>query len=211
VIAVRKTKEIDMPTNDVFQLNVVGQVGRQTVESILHWQNTAASGPSPLADADTLVTAWNTTMQPLYLAMVGTDYLLMGYRARRVNNGGGPTFLAYNGSSPGTGPGVTSVTGAGALLTFPYIETGSPKRQNNTGKLFVPGSIVGAIIDNVIQATYRAALQAFLTALITGLSGSTLSFSYGTYVRSRTAFYPATEGDISFTVGTQRRRYKPFL
>jgi hypothetical protein len=200
-----------MSAQDVYQLRVVGYINKQLVENTLYFQNTGTA-INPLNDAKALVTGWLSNNQAAYLACISSDYVLAGYRARRVNNGGGPTYLAPDGVTAGTYAGATTVTGAGALLGFPFIGSGYPKRQNNVAKIFMPGAPVGGIIDNIIQAALKAALNALITALLNQITGGgSQSYQFGTYRRASAVFNPLVVGDISFTIGTQRRRYKPVI
>jgi hypothetical protein len=202
-----------MPIGDIYQLNIVGSVGKQYVENVLFFAVTTADVPdTPTVTAQDLITAFVGNVQISYLACLPTDYLLGGYKCKRVAPTGSNSIAQIDGVSAGTAGGLSVTSGQAPLCVFPEQTVGNPKRNYNTAKLFIPAMTAGTVIGDIIQPAFIAALRAFIAALVAPFPlGGGGEVAYGLYTRSNKSIVDIGDGTVSFTLGTQRRRLRPAL
>jgi hypothetical protein len=202
-----------MPANDIYQLNVIGSVGKQYVENVLHYNVTAPPMPDDeLVTAAAIITAWVGSVQSSYLACLPTDYLLAGYKCKRIKPVGGNTIVQVDGVSVGTQTGASVTSGQAPLFAFPVANAGLPHRQYNTAKLFLPAMTAGTVLGDIIIPAFLTAMGSFITQVIASLAlGGTGSVQYGSYSKGLGTLKTITVGSPSLTLGTQRRRLRPAL
>lgn len=197
--------------NDVFQVNVIGSVAGEYVENVWHFVSTAINSATPGADAEAMLNALQGSVQTLYLDCLPTDFELGGYKAKRVNNTGGPTAVLLAAGAPGTGGAPSVVSGEGGLITFGYFSSLSAKARWRTTRIFTPGVYLGAIVGNVLSGPYLTALQSFGDALFSSFAGGGATYQYCAYQRTTGHAYAVNSPQVSSLIGTQRRRYKPSI
>jgi hypothetical protein len=197
--------------SDVYQLNIVGSVAQEYVENILHIESNVTGSHTPAEIAADVIQAWMTGAETPYVNCLPMDYILAGYRCKRLAAfGGGPTVTLPRSGITG-GRGANSVTsGQSPLLVFPVTVMGNPKRHNVTGKLFLPGIALEDIIGNVLQASLVTAIQTLAGVMVGLLTGGLGTYQYGIYSAAG-GFVAPTVGNPSLLVGTQRRRLHPIL
>jgi hypothetical protein len=199
---------------DVFALTIVASVANQFVENVLHFQSNMSSSSTPGPDAQVLVAGFQADTEPQWLATLSDDYLLQGYRCKRVNNGGGPTVILPRTGVPGTIGDDSVTSGQGAVLISPYefIPTfGSNKWR--VGRIFLPAIPQTQIIENELQPAYLTQLNLLCGGLGDSI-GTGPNFIYGVYTRLGTSTVPFYEPATIYPsshIGTQRRRLRPVL
>lgn len=202
-----------MPIGDIYQLNVPGNVGKQYVENVMHYEITIADTPdAPNPTATDLIAQWVATVQPMYLACLPTDYVLGGYKCKRIKPTGSNTVAQIDGASVGTAGGASVTSGQAPLCIFPILTTTNPVRKYNTAKLFLPAMTVGTVIGDIIQPAFLVAMNAFITAFLANLAlaGGGMA-TPSLYTKSSGAVSNLGIGSPSFILGTQRRRLKHAL
>lgn len=198
---------------DVHQLNIIGNVGGEYVENVLHfYSGILASSATPELDAQDLINTWIADVQALYLACCPSDYSLGGYKAKRVNNTGGPTFVApVSVLTPGTYATAVAATGVGPLITGNYYDAGAVKPSWRTTRIFLPGQPLGSLVDDEWQAPMPARVASMCSVLNMTLSTGPNQWAYAAWSRAHAVDYVIVGMELSFLVGTQRRRYKPVI
>lgn len=191
---------------DVALLSIVGAVAGQPVENVIALQSDEANNAAPGNQAEKLITIWIATCKTAYLAMLPDDYKLKGFRARRVNNTGGPT-AARPQDDPGTRGADAVVSGAGPVLIGSYFDTLDWK----SSRFFVPSIAAGDVVGNTFDAALVAACNAFAVFLKDPLpaDGDGHVWTPGVWRRTATEFSELNSVIMSLIVGTQRRRYRP--
>jgi hypothetical protein len=206
-----------MAIQDVHQLNVVGSVANEFVECIMHFQQSGSESATPAADSLALCNGFQATFETAFLAMVPDDFELAGYKAKRVNNTGGPSAVLVRGGQIGT-VGADSFTSAvGPCIIANYYKEHAAKPRWATGRIFVPGAAEGLLQENLWQAPVPANCAAFAALLMNSFAA--LAWTYGVYHKATVApkpiteefFYAPTLIQLSAKPGVQRRRLLPTL
>jgi hypothetical protein len=197
---------------NVFQLNLVGVVGGEYVENILHYDAASVGTNTPEQIAADLIMGWSGSLyESNYLACLPSDYVLAGYRCKSIYPSGGSSVVKPRSSAVGTRPTASVASGISPICVFPIYNIGNPKRDHTNGKLFMPGVADGDLNGNIWSDALQAAISAFISQLLIAITGTLTTYTYGVYNRSTHAFVAADVGNLSLTVGTQRRRYRPVL
>lgn len=193
--------------NDVYQLTIVGQSAGQFFENVLHFKNGSTNDPDPVAAASSLIEGFVNTLQDSLLDCMCVDTSITGYKAKRVNNGGGPTVAEPQISVPGTVSGTSATSATASLLLVPFVRSA----KFYTGKMFIPGLSESMLAGNVISPTLVTLLDTFSNNLASAFTSSPYSWDY--VIWSRTVSLPFVPFDINVSakVGIQRRRLKPLM
>lgn len=197
--------------NDVYQLNVIGVVGPQYCENVLHWDAVTAAGMNAQTFAQDLINTWISSVQASFVACLPTDYKIHGYRCRRLNNTGGIAYQKAITPVAGTRSGSSTASGIGPVLLAPYYDSAATHPKWRTGRLFFPGVASGDLTSDVFLGTLLTAINTFGTALLSGLSGAQSIYNFTVWSRKETHSYIPSTLEISLKVGTQRRRYTPVI
>ncbi len=193
--------------NDVYQLNIVGNAESQYWESVLHFQSGTANASQPLTVASHLVAAFIASVQTAFRACLGEDANVVGYRARRVNNTGGPQHLHPITPVPGTYGDDCTVSSIGGVI-LAYYTQGTKTRS---GRWFLPALPKTAYDNGVYDALYATNTDALITAINGTITSSGDSFNFGVWARKTKVFFPPTLVMRSAHLGTQRRRLLPVM
>lgn len=200
--------------NDVHVLAVAYAAAGEFMENVMHFQNVATMiSATPETDSLALATAFQTTLQSLWLACMTPDVQLLGYRARRVNNTGGPSAVV-----PATSGLVGTVSGStidntrdAAVLYGDYYDSGATKPRWRSTRIFLGGVPSTWMVDNVWITAAVTAYQAVCTALQSPI-GSSPQFKYGAWSVKEGAFYtPAGAPELSPYMGSLKRRIIPHV
>lgn len=191
---------------DVYLLDVIGTTAGEYNECVIACQGAMSSSTTPQADAAALISAWTSTVQPLWVSCVATDYSLAGYKARRVNNGGGPTASQQQ-TITGTVSGTSAPPQCAQLLTAPYKPTGGKWR---TGRIFVPSVPESGYTAPNLTPAQLVLLNALAAALIAGFGSTPGPWQVGTWARKTAVFYDGLY-QASLRIGTIRKRLNPVL
>lgn len=199
-----------MATTDVHRLQIVGVVGNQYVENIQDWQEPTSSSTDPLGNSEDLITAWQTAVQAAFLACLPSDYVLTGYKARRINNSGGPTAIVTAAAgSVGTRPTASVTSQLGPQLGFP-IYVGAGGRPWRTNKMFLPGVAAGDLVENIFVAALITACNTLANLLVGSIMGTAV-WQQVNYQKSTDTAQDLVEGSVRLAPGSQRRRNRPIL
>jgi hypothetical protein len=200
---------------DVFQLNIVSDMGGEYAEQVLHLQCAVDGGTiDPLILAGFVVAGWRTSLEASYLACFAADFTLQGYKCKRINPTGGPTYPKVVGTV-GTVSGVSQSSALGACLLISYMDTTTSKYR--TGRSFMPSCPLDFIEENSLSTTYKGFLDTLTNNMEAPLvlsDGS--SWNIGVWSKKRLHFYPSTSDAppnwyYSGKAGVQRRRLRPSL
>jgi hypothetical protein len=205
---------------DVFELRIIATVGGEYCENVLHLQGDNTASISPESDALQLITDWMTSVQSAWMQCLPTDYLLRGYKAKRVNNTGGPSAVTIvSPNVAGTRPNPSASTQQSALLTGDYYCTGCTPPRWRTTRIFLPGIAKGDVTGNVLLPALVVNMGLLASSLYTPFgTGPAGPWTYGAWsARSgpgptyTPSFYIADPLEASILVGTQRRRLHPVI
>lgn len=204
--------------SDVHQIIIVGSVAGEFVENILHFQGSVDGSATPAADSLSLITQFRAMVEPSWLPVVPDDYVVAGYKAKRVNNTGGPTVVAPVAGVNGEVGAIAIASGVGPCLIGNYYASGAIKPRWKVSRIFIPGVAVGLMSENVFTAPYPVNLAALAAALGAAIGGAQ-NWRYGVFHKATVAPAPVTAENFYIPVniqlsgkpGTQRRRYSPTL
>lgn len=191
--------------NDVYQLSILGSSAGQFFENVQHFASNETSGSDPVAAAAALVSGWIGNILAPYVDCLCVDSNVSGFKAKRINNGGGPMYATAMTPEPGVVAGTSATSATASLMMLPFTRSG--KWYN--GKMFIPGLSESVLAGNVIAPAQVSALGTLATTLIAGFTSS--PFSFDPVVWSRVVSLPFIPYDIVVNgkVGIQRRRLLP--
>jgi len=191
--------------NDVVQLIIAYNCAGQFAETVQHYEANVVSG-DPQAVAVKLIDGFRNNAETQLADCLASDTSIVGYRARRVNNGGGLqvslSITPVGGSVAGT-----SATSGTAVVILNKFTNGA--RWVN-GKMFVPGIPEGGLAGNVISPAQLTLIGDFITANA-GFTETPYTYSYGTWSTKPPTplFYPPAFTQPSRKPGIQKRRLLP--
>ena len=192
---------------DVFQIRVISQAAGQIAENVFNYQAlTGTPVTDPATTAESIIGQWQAHCESDFLAVLPNDATLIGYKCKRINNGGGPNAMVPMGSA-GMGTGATIDTSTGPCLLFSY----SNGVRYFSGRSFVPFLQEGAYLGNEIQAGYQTLVGAFLSDLAIHLAISAINYALVVWSRKHATSFTVQGQDISIKPGTQRRRLVPIM
>lgn len=197
--------------NDVYQLQIIASVAGEFVENVLNFVSTELDGANPGASAAAFLLEWQADNQVAWLAAVSSDYELGGYKAKRVNNTGGPEAVLLAGGAAGTFPSPSAVSGLGAVLTAAYLDTVPPPGKYRRTRIFVPGLPIDGWAEGAIQPALRTALETLATQIAAPVAAGGQTYQYCAYSRATASVFTTGTPAISIKLGAQRRRYKPVI
>lgn len=194
---------------DVIEFTILGSTAGQPVANILHYQSDGADPEDdPIPECKNFIDAWETEMMTEYCAMLPTNFHIHGFKARRVNNTGGPTASKPKTGVDGGRGEDALVSGNGPVIIGNYFSGDKWK----TTRLFVPGIAIGDVEGNSFSAGLITAVNAFIDKykLPVSVVADGKVWSPGSYQRAApNAFNVIDSYAVSLIVGTQRRRYRP--
>lgn len=198
---------------DVYLLKVAYAAAGEFMENVLAYEASVTGSTTPEADALELCTGWESTVLPTLLPLWAPETVLLGLRASRVNNTGGPSaVLLGNGSQVGTGPAGLDDTRTAAVFSFDYYDTLAATPRWRTGRLFMGGVYEGAMKDNLWSATYITNATTFVGALA-GPVGSPVNFNSGIWSRKHKQIQGVAtpNWELSPAIGGLKRRIMPHV
>jgi hypothetical protein len=193
--------------SDIIQLSAFMVLGGQPAQNVWHFRGAVAPDPNPDTEAQKCINGWRGTIETAWLLCMPGDVVVHGYKARRVNNGGGPTVIL---PTPGVVGSRTPGFSAGAIgpcLIWGY----STLTRWRAGRTFVCGVAEDDIEENVFGAGIIGACDA-LIALMLGTPAFTdggVAFKFTIYQRGAALASDVETGTVSGKPGVQNRRMKP--
>lgn len=198
--------------NDVFEAQIVGACAGEPAECVVHWELNSTEGNSPTTATTALANLLASSFNPVWLPCLPDDYILFGYKCRRVNNTGGPTSAKPTAGSPGSRGASSVSSGQGPVIVWNYVDTVAMPNRWRTGRTFLPGIAEGDLSGNVLLpalVTAVEALIAFMAAGMIEMGGRT--WTHVLWSRKNLVAIPPNAGVVSGVIGTQRRRLHPAL
>lgn len=192
--------------NDVIQLVIVGNSGGEFWECVQHWQTSVDSGADPVGEADQLIQGFIDSAMDAMSDIQSVDTFISGFKAKRVNNTGGPTVMRPLVPVPGAVAGEQINSASGYCIVSRYEHAAAWK----SGRFFIPGIPETFIDGNHFTAPAIAAVATFIGAMGSFSSGG-FGFTYGTWSGKFNLFHAPTYIALSSKVGIQRRRLLPVL
>lgn len=192
--------------NDVYQLVIVGGCAGEFWETVQHFEGSATSGSDPVGAADNLITGFRAAPEATLADIMAADTSIYGYKAKRINNGGGPVVMVPITPVVGTVAGTSATSGTAQVIVSRFPHAGKFK----TGRWFIPGVPEANLTGNHLTPTQIGNIGAFINDVTTFSSGG-FGFTYGTWSRKFTAFFAPTYIAPSAKIGIQRRRLLPVL
>lgn len=194
--------------NDVYQLQLLWDMAGEFAENVIHLEANRANSITPDVDAGEATQGFIANVQALLLDAVPDTVTLLGYKCKRINNGGGPTITNPATAAIGTRTGDLLPSNVAPCLSVP-ISTGT---RFVNAKFFLPGAINSDLVKNVIQAGLEAAMIAFMESLQSGFTEGGITFAYGIFRRALAVFLPAIfTPNVAQVIGSQRRRRLPVM
>jgi len=193
--------------NDVYQIDVLGVVDGQPWAIVLHYESTVANTTNPLLAATHLVTAFRGDVEDDLTTLLADNCTITGYKAKRVNNTGGPQYLnPITPVSGGFGATCDVPSISGVVLSY-YVAGG----KTRSGRIFLPGLPNTAYITGAFQAGFKSSVDAFIAALNSTITSGGDTFQFGIWAAASTTFHLGSPIALSGHLGTQRRRLLPVM
>lgn len=190
--------------NDVYRLIVRGTCSGEFWETVQHYQSHAASASDPVTASSHLIAAFQTAVEGAVADLLAGDNFILGYSAKRVNNGGSPTVMLPIAPVPGTVAG----TSASSALAFLIVSEYSYSGHFRTGRWFIPGIPEASLVGNGYTAGAIGDVGTVVAANSTVANGGD-TFDWGVWSRTHSLFSLPTYAHLSPKIGVQRRRLLP--
>jgi len=195
---------------DVYQLGIYYRIGPQPGMNVLHFAEDTEDSPNPDVGAHGLCAAFVTQLSTEWLACLPDDVEILGVKARRVNNGGGPGISVPTSGLVGTRTGQFSAGAIGPCLIWSYAKIGGGWAA---GRTFLPAVSEADIDENAFDATLIAAIQDVFDILLAVPALTTMmppmAYEFGIYSPTAGAFSGVEAAQVSGKPGVQNRRMKP--
>lgn len=195
---------------DIYSLQLHYKIGPQPGMNVLHFAEDTESSANPDVGAQGCMAAFDTQIKTIWLACLPDDVELIGYKARRVNNGGGPGVVQPITAEAGTRTGGFSAGAIGPCMIWSYQKLAGGWAA---GRTFLPGVSEDDIQENSFDAALITACQAVIAQFLTIPAMTTmmppLNFEFGIYSPTADSFSGAESGYVSGKPGVQNRRMKP--
>jgi hypothetical protein len=196
---------------DCYQMLIGANLAGQPCENVIHFVTDDSDNPNPQIVNNNVYDMWVADFETPWLDCLPDNYSLIGYKIKRVNNGGGPALVKVS-NPPGAG---TRGANADESAVGPVIISSFNNGEHwRTGKIFLPGVATGDIVLNVFQAALVTAIDALITELEgTHVQGG-ITFSFAIYAQhtvgvvEKRGHVPAVVS-LSAKPGVQGGRLKP--
>jgi hypothetical protein len=207
---------------DVYSLNQVFYTNGEYWENVLHFQDSTASSPTPEANAGALAQAYWTACGTQLMACMSTDTTFVGVKTRRINNTGGPTFIAPALTLSGiVSSGSTGAAGANCITPrlaaeclLDYYESHAVKPRWRNGKIYLGGVPETWYQQNAWLAAAAGYITFFgvLQGTIAGsFSGGSISATTCIWSKKYTTAYAGGNWELVPVISSLRRRIEPHL
>ena len=190
---------------DVYELKIFGALANQQVLSVFHARSTEDTGATPDIDAKKCIDGWVDLIQPAWLDVCSGDYVQIGIRSKRVNNGGGPSISLATPSTGGTRSTDLSSTAIGPCMLFSYNDG----LGWHTGRKFVPGAAENDLNENAFEGALLDLLDTFYTTIDAGWDNGGLDFTHVIWSRTNSTEYLIASYSTSGKPGVQNNRMRP--
>jgi hypothetical protein len=163
---------------DVYQFKIIGHdpAGR-AFENCFHFAPVSTPAGDPFTVAGQLGTAIWTAISANYLASLGNNAEIDAWACKRVNNGGGPTYL-FIVDTAGTAGVPVSVAGLGYCLGF-----APAAGYSRWGRIIMPAPPDNAWVDGLPTDSYVSQVNSFAANLVASFTAGTVAFSLCIYSR----------------------------
>jgi len=192
--------------NDVHMIIIAGRCNGQFWECVQHFEANVASAADPVVGSNNLIAGFKTTVEADMLEMLSEDCEVIGYKAKRVNNGGGPTVMVPQAAATGQ-VGAQSLPSS---MGYCFVQRYSQMGKWRTGRMFVPGIPESFSDGNEYTTTAITLAAAFLTLMLSFSNGG-INYTWGTWAGKTNTFFPPAYAALTQKMGVQRRRLLPLI
>lgn len=194
---------------DIFQLNIHYAIGPQPGMNVFHFAGDPTPTDNPDVAAQALIAGWIATMNTNWLALLSEHVLVIGYKCKRVNNGGGPGITEPVTATAGTRPGEFSAGAIGPCLIWSYQKLAGGWAA---GRTFVPGVPDTDLDLNVFSDSLLVACETFFDLMLnvpTITVPPAFNYEFGIYSPTHNSFSGAEAAGVSGKPGVMNKRMKP--
>lgn len=191
---------------NTYQLLVNGHdPGGNFVANVFHYSLSEGGTASAFEYAKALINSWTSANLAKWLALLGNDFFIDFYTAKRVSGTGGPTSQLIAGA---VGLGSASSDAAGLAADIQWQTQSS---NNRPGHTFVAPVPTGTFASGSWQAPYPTAVSQFITQQLTQLTltGGLGTADFGVYTRKTKVFNIAKSGQLLTKPTMLNKRTKP--
>jgi len=192
--------------NDVHQLIIAGLSAGEFWETVQHYACDATSSTNPVSDSQSLIDGFRANVESELCNAISENTSIFGYKAKRVNNGGGPTVIEPVVGVAGQEAGDQLPAANCYCLTSRYSQAGKWR----AGRWFIPGIPEGLTTGNGYTAP-AIALIADLVIANSSFTSTPRDWAFGVWAGATDTFFPPTYVNLSPKIGIQRRRLLPVL
>lgn len=192
---------------DCYDLEIYWGAYGENMQNSLHFREIdVEDDPDPDNRADEIITGFKATIEAALLLCVCDEVDLIGYKCKRINNGGGPSVSS---PSPNTGgrTGPLSDTGMGPCVIWGYTDL----TQWRTGRTFIPGCAQLDLTGNAFNQFLIEALHDWIVLMLAvpTITENTHNYEFIIWRRTDEATSAVHTGGVSGKPGVQRRRLVP--
>lgn len=195
---------------DVYSLGIFYAIGPQPGMNVLHFAEDTEESENPDVNAQGCIAGFMEEIEEAWLATIPADTRILGYKCRRVNNGGGPGISQPRPGVTGTRTGVFSVSGIGPVHVWSYQKLAGGWAA---GRTFVPGVSEDDVNENQFDDNLITACQDLHELLLAVPCFSTttpvLNFEFVIYSPTHDTISGVEAAGVSGKPGVQNRRMKP--
>jgi len=195
---------------DVYQLGLYYSIGPQPGMNVLHFAEDTEESPNPDVNAQGCIAGFITTIQDAWMACLPESVILLGYKARRVNNGGGPGISQPTPEVSGSRGDEFSSSAIGPCNIWSYQKAGGGWAA---GRTFFPAVSEGDIEKNSFSDTLIGLCQDLHLLMLAVPTFTTvtppLSFEFVIYSPTHDTISGVEAAGVSGKPGVQNRRMKP--
>jgi len=189
--------------NRCYSLTIEGLVLATYRANVLHFQSTGTNDNDTLAAAESLVSAWNTSIKALWLATLPAEYSFFRLSARRVDLKPSAVGTLYFGKETQTGTRGTDCT---AQQTCPTIFLVPTMGAFSGGKIFWPCIPQNDLVSSLPSTGWQTAVDACIAAMVSGITASSITWTLAVYSKKHNTISSVVSHSYSPFVGFLLKR-----
>jgi len=149
--------------HDVYEMGIYYTIGPQPGMNVFHFRSSEEASANPDIGAAACITGWGLTLGDLWLDCLPTFVAIIGFKARRVNNLGGPGIALPQESVAGTRSGDMFTSGNTGTIIWNYKKGDGHWRA---GRTFLPAVSEADMANNQLSDDLLAKIGLFTDAMV---------------------------------------------
>jgi hypothetical protein len=195
---------------DLYELGVYYNIGPQPGMNVFHFASDEEASDNPDVGAAAVIAGWQHDIETEWLACLPNWVAIIGYKARRINNLGGPGVAIPQPSVAGARTGDMFTSGNTATIIWNYKKADGHWRA---GRTFLPGVTETDMANNAVSNDLIEVIQTFIEAMIAvpcfATTTPAISFDARIYSPTHETHSGIEAAHVSGKPGQMNRRLKP--